>query len=96
MKNLFRITGYYPKKNVGFIADSYGRFEKLWQFSSYLVNKGVQIIAVNNSDNFTNGNIEPTKPNDSIIIRACCIGKPISIGGEITVNGKSYKPNNNP
>ncbi len=94
MNNYFRITGYYPKKNVGFIADSYGRFEKLWQFSSYLVNKGVQIIAVNNSDNITNGNIEPPKPNDSIIIRACCIGKPITIGGEITVNGKFYSIKN--
>lgn len=93
MKNLFRITGYYPKENIGFIADSYGRFEKLWQFSSFLVNKGVRIIAVNNSDNFTNGNIEPTKPNDSIIIRACSMGKPEIINGEITVNGLTYKPN---
>lgn len=95
MNNLFRITGYYPEKNIGFIADSYGRFEKLWQFSSYLVNKGVQIIAVNKSDNFTCGNIEPTKPNDSIIIRACAMGKPEYENGVITVNGVTYKPNKN-
>ncbi len=92
MNNLFRITGYCLKQNVGFIADSYGRFEKLWQFSSYLLNKGVEIIAVNTSDKFTKGNIEATKPNDNIIIRACAMGRPQFENGVITVNGKSYKP----
>lgn len=95
MKNLFRITGYSAKLDVGFIADSYGKFEKLWQFSSYLVNKGVEIIAVNASGNFTNGNIEPTKPNDNIILRACDMGRPQIENGVITVKGKSYKPDTN-
>ena len=34
MNNYFRITAYNPENNIGFIADSYGKFEKLWQFSS--------------------------------------------------------------
>lgn len=95
MNNLFRITGYCTKTNVGFIADSYGKFEKLWQFSSYLLNKGIEIIAVNAADKFTNGNIEPTKPNGNIIIRACDIGRPQFINGVITVKDKSYKPDTN-
>lgn len=44
MLNYFRITGYYPAKDVCFIADSNGKFAELWQFSSYLVRKGVKII----------------------------------------------------
>lgn len=94
MNNIFRITGYCAQSDVCFIADSFGKFEKLWQFSSYLLNKGVEIIAVNASGKFTNGNIEPTKPNDNIIIRACAMGKPQIVNGIITVNGKSYKPDN--
>ena len=52
MNNYFRITAYNPEHNIGFIADSYGKFEKIWQFSSYLIQHGCKIIEVNNSDNF--------------------------------------------
>ena len=52
MNNYFRITAYNPEHNIGFIADSYGKFEKLWQFSSYLIQRGCKIVEVNNSDNF--------------------------------------------
>lgn len=54
MNNYFRITAYNPENNIGFIADSYGKFEKIWQFSSYLIQHGCKIIEVNNSDNFLN------------------------------------------
>lgn len=91
MNNYYRITGYYPKENVCFIADSNGRFEKLWQFSSYLVNKGVQIIAVNASDKFTDGNIGFAEADsENIIIRACAKGKPILNDNSIEIVGKSY------
>lgn len=96
MSNYYRITGYYPKENVCFIADSNGRFEKLWQFSSYLVNKGVQIIAVNTSDKFIDGNIGFADPDSkNIIIRACNKDRPQITDSVITVNGKSYKPYTN-
>lgn len=91
MSNYYRITGYYPKGNVCFIADSNGRFEKLWQFSSYLVIKGVKILEVGGTNKFTDGNIGFAKPdNEHIIIRACDKGKPILNGNTIEVNGKSY------
>ena len=44
MANYFRITAYHPAKNICAIFDSNGRFEKLWQFSSYLVQKGFKIV----------------------------------------------------
>ena len=72
MNNYFRITAYNPKHNIGFIADSYGKFEKIWQFSSYLIQHGCKIIEVNNSDNFLDYKNLPllTEPSDKIIIRA--------------------------
>ena len=72
MNNYFRITAYNPKHNIGFIADSYGKFEKIWQFSSYLIQHGCKIIEVNNSENFLDYKNLPllTKPSDKIIIRA--------------------------
>lgn len=72
MNNYFRITAYNPENNIGFIADSYGKFEKLWQFSSYLIQHGCKIIEVNNSDNFLDYKNLPllTEPSDKIIIRA--------------------------
>ena len=72
MNNYFRITAYNPKHNIGFIADSYGKFEKIWQFSSYLIQHGCTIIEVNNSDNFLDYKNLPllTKPSDKIILRA--------------------------
>lgn len=72
MNNYFRITAYNPEHNIGFIADSYGKFEKLWQFSSYLIQHGCKIIEVNNSDYFLDYKNLPllAEPSDKIIIRA--------------------------
>ena len=50
MANYFRITAYHTEQNISVILDSNGRFEKLWQFSSFLVNKGFKIIEVTTSD----------------------------------------------
>lgn len=59
-------------KSPGKLSDSYGKFEKLWQFSSYLIQHGCKIVEVNNSDNFLNYKNLPllTEPSDKIIIRA--------------------------
>lgn len=46
MTNYFRITAYHPARNICAVFDSNGRFEKLWQFSSYLVQKGFKIVEV--------------------------------------------------
>ena len=35
-----------------FILDCYGFFTELWQFSSFLVNKGLQVLEVGNATKF--------------------------------------------
>lgn len=94
MTNYFRITAYHSAKNVSAIFDSYGLYEKLWQFSAFLVKKGFSIIAVGNSDKFSDGNICRASPDRKhIILRACAKGMPTLQNGIIEINGKQYKPN---
>lgn len=42
MNNYFRITGYCEQEDFCFILDCNGCYEKLWQFSSMLVQVVVQ------------------------------------------------------
>lgn len=96
MTNYFRITAYHPEHDVSVIADSNGYFSKLWEFSSFFVNKGFKIIAVGTDEKFAAGNfahILPTK--ETIAFRACDMGKPIIENGTITVRGRRYIPNVN-
>ena len=89
MSNYFRATGYLPDKNVSFIADSNGKFEKLWQFSSYLVKRGCKIVAISSEDKFLDGNITKVPENaEQFIIRACYMGTPAETSEK--VNGITY------
>lgn len=91
MNNYFRITAYNPQKNYCFIADSYGKFKEIWQFSSCLVNKGCKIIAVSNESKFNPGNMpKSVEDNDHIIIRACDKGKPVIDGNKIKIGDYEY------
>ena len=92
MSNYFRITAYHPAKNICAIFDSNGRFEKLWQFSSYLVQKGFKIVEVGADDTFLDGNIPKAPAGNYLILRACAKGKPALNGDSIEVNGKHYTP----
>lgn len=96
MSNYFRITAYHPEKNISVIMDSYGMFEKLWQFSSFMVQKGFKVLAVGNDETFDDGNIEKeTKYEpEKVILRACAMGKPTIENGRVEVNGKFYISNN--
>ena len=58
MTNYFRITAYHPEQNISVIMDSYGKFEKLWQFSAYMVQKGFKVLAVGNDETIFDGKIE--------------------------------------
>lgn len=91
MTQYFRITAYNPTKDFSMIVDSNGKFEKLWQFSSYLVQKGFKIIEVGSDDKFEYGNIKPAEHNDKqIILRACEQGQAKNINNTITINNKKY------
>lgn len=96
MTNYFRITGYCPKNDVCFIADSFGLYKEIWEFSSYLVSKGIKIIAVGSDAKFKDGNIGTINPDNShFVLRAINKGRPIINGNTIEVNGKIYTPNKN-
>lgn len=78
MANYFRITAYHIEQDISAILDSNGRFEKLWQFSSFLVNKGFKIIEVTTSDKLV---YDPfpliEKESDKILLRSIAKGQPI-------------------
>lgn len=91
MANYFRITAYHPEKNVSAIFDSNGYFEKLWQFSSMLVQKGFKIVEVGNDEKFLEGELPKVdEDKEHIILRASCTGQPKKIENVIDVNGKKY------
>lgn len=89
MNNYFRITAYHPTENISVILDSYGRFEKLWQFSAYIVPKGFKILEVDTEETFLDGNLPKVESKqDKIMLRASKEGKP-TITSYIE-NGKTY------
>ena len=88
--NYFRITGYYPQEDFSFIVDSNGKFEKLWQFSAYLVSKGIKVIEASKQEQMLEINIEPApQDNEHIILRANADDKPEYLTQ--TINGVTYK-----
>ena len=96
MNNYYRITAYHPETDISVILDSYGRFEKLWQFSAYLVARKFKIIAVDKAENISFGNIEKANYDDkNIIIRAYDKGEISIIHGVVHLGDKQYTPNIN-
>ena len=91
MSNYFRITAYHPAENLSAIFDSNGRFEKLWQFSAFLVQKGFKIVEVGSDDKFREGNIPKVPEDTSLILRACSKGEPKKDGTAIEIHGKHYE-----
>lgn len=70
MSNYFRITVFLPNKHITAVFKSHGRFEKLWQFSAFLVAKGFKIIDVAEIKSHLNTKEEPFDEN-KIFICAC-------------------------
>lgn len=93
--NYFRITAYNKEKDFSCILDSNGMFEKLWQFSSYLVNKGLNIIDASKLENITDTNIDNANVDtEHIILRATQDGKVGPKDYRIKVADKFYITNN--
>ena len=65
-------------------------FEKLWQFSSFLLTKGLQVLEISNDEKFLDGNISRADYNsEQVILRANAKGKPEYITQ--SVDGVTYK-----
>ena len=91
MKNYFRITAYNKEQDYSIIMDSYGAFDGLGAFSSFIVSKGFSIIAVGNENFFEDGNIpKVTEQTNKMILRAEAKERPIRNGKQITVGDKTY------
>lgn len=89
--NYFRITAYNKEEDFSCILDSNGMFEKLWQFSSYLVNKGLNIIDASKLENIIDTNIKPANEDpEHIILRATQDGKVEQLNNTIKVADKFY------
>ena len=91
MSNYFRITAYHPAKNICVIFDSNGRFEKLWQFSAYLVQDGFKIVEVGADDKFLDGNIPKAPAGNLLLVRSCGKGRPQTDGNTVEIRGKHYE-----
>lgn len=90
MSNYYRITAYSKEDDYTMIIDSFGRFEKLWQFSAELIQKGFSILEVSKEENMLDVNIDKLiEETDNYVLRAMVDGKPKYIAQEI--NGVSYK-----
>ena len=75
--NYFRITGYNPEKDFCFILDSNGMFEKMWQFSSFVIQKGLKVLEISKEEQLINVNIDNVKYDAKhIFLRAGAFGKP--------------------
>lgn len=95
MSTYFRITAHHPGENISLIIDSNGKFEKLWQFSSFLVSKGFKILEAGNDSSFHDGNIPKAFLDaHNLILRACKKGEPIIFNNTITINGRHYSIKN--
>ena len=88
--NYFRITGYNHENDFCFILDSNGMFEKLWQFSSYIISKGLKVLEVAKIEDIIDINIEKVEQDsEHIFLRATANGKPEYVDQQ--VNGTTYK-----
>lgn len=91
MANYYRITAYHPAEDLSVIADSNGKFEKLWEFSAYMVSKGFKVIAVSREENFLEGDMPKIASNkDRITIQVYLTGKPVVDGKTISVGSSAY------
>lgn len=89
----FRVTVYHPAENVSAIIDSNGYFEKLWQLSAALVQKGFKILEVGADDRFLEGDLPKLEADSQhLLLRACKAGRPDYTNGTVHIGGKVYIP----
>lgn len=88
--NYFRITAYSPSEDITAVLDCNGKFEKLWQFSSYLLQFGLKVIEVSTGEKFLDiTDDDRAEPNaDKLFLRSYYKGEHKKLTYEI--NGTIY------
>ncbi len=87
--NYFRVTVYHEAEDFSIIMDSFGMYEKLWQFSSFFIQKGFQVLEVSSDEKFLDVNIKRANPcPDNMILRETGTGRPEKI--TYTLDGVTY------
>ena len=85
-----RITAYSPKEDFCAILEACDKYDQLWEFSAFLVAKGLNIIAVCPSERIVPDTLVYLplieNPSKKIILRALEKGKPIT--DEIEYEGR--------
>ena len=77
MANYFRITAYHPATDLSVIVDSNGKFEKLWQFSAYLISKGFKVLEVGKDEHLIDaGYKKVSEPSSKVLLRGYGKGEP--------------------
>lgn len=77
MSNYFRVTAYHESEDISVIIDSNGYFGEIWELSAFMIQKGFKVLEVSDDSKFLDGNIERSEVDkESLIVRACCKGKP--------------------
>ena len=71
MTNYFIITAYEPNHDFSIIMDTYGMFEKIWQFSADLIKRGLKILEVSSDEQFIDINIDKIYRYKDIVILCC-------------------------
>ena len=85
----FRITGYHPTKDISFILDCNGKFEKLWQFSVFVISKGCKVIEVSTEEKFIDVSLKKAEfDSEHIFLLATQKGSPEYVPYEI--DGRQY------
>ena len=94
MSNYFRITVYHPVHNISAIMASDEKFEKCWQFSADLAGKGLKIVSVAGTYNFSEDNSPINDfPTVYILLHACAKGQQEINCSTTTSRNKLYETN---
>ena len=74
----YRITAYHSEHDISVILDSNGRFETLWEFSSFLADHGFRIVFITKSDAIADAGCPDIEPSKKLAVRAIAKGFPES------------------
>lgn len=73
MVKYFRVKALYPQNNMAIVADSYGKYDEIWQLSAFLISKGFKILEVWDDGKVVDSDMPKVKGKDTnhIFVRNC-------------------------